>query len=375
MKSSVERFLNLAGIQINGPNPWDIQVLDERFYKRVFADQTLGLGESYMDGWWKCEHIDEMIYRLMKADIDQQVKPSPREIITFFLNKLFNYQSKSRSKEVAEKHYDIGNSLYQKMLGPTMNYSCGYWKDASDLDTAEVNKMELICQKLRLEPGLRLLDIGCGWGSLAKYAAENYGVEVVGITISGPQMEYAIKSCQGLPIKIVAQDYRDLPPEQQFDRIVSVGMFEHVGYKNYRTFMEIVSQHLSQDGIFLLHTIGGNMSNANGDAWISKYIFPNGMLPSIEQIGKAIDNLFIMEDWHNFGVYYDKTLLEWDKRFNAHWSEIKDQYDEKFHRMWDFYLLSCAGAFRARRLQLWQIVLTKSGLTNGFQERILTKKS
>lgn len=372
MKAFVERLLNKADIKINGSRPWDIRVLDERFYKKVISDPSLGLGESYMDGWWECRQIDQMFAHLLNSNIDQEMKISLKEWGVILLSRLFNYQTKYRSKEVAEKHYNIGNSFYQKMLDQSMNYSCAYWQGASDLEGAQQNKMELICRKLQLKPGLKLLDIGCGWGSLARYAAENYGVEVVGITISSAQKEYAEMRCRGMPVMILNQDYRDLP-HQQFDRVVSVGMFEHVGYKNYRDFMEIARSQLTEEGIFLLHTIGTNLSSHYGDPWINRYIFPNGMLPSVAQIAIAIEGLFLMEDWHNFGVNYDRTLMEWHQRFNAHWEEIKGKYNERFHRMWNYYLLSCAGGFRARRLQLWQIVMTRHGLKDGFQQRDLIR--
>jgi cyclopropane-fatty-acyl-phospholipid synthase len=372
MKQTIERLLNSAGIEINGSRPWDIQVHDDQLFSRILAEPSLGAGESYMDGWWDCEQIDEMFSRLLSSNIDQQVKRSPREMTILLLSRLFNRQSKSRSKQVAERHYDLGNSFYEQMLGPTMNYSCGYWKDASTLDEAERNKMELICRKLMLKPGLKLLDIGCGWGSLARYAAENYGVEVVGITISARQKEYAEKLCKGFSVKILGQDYRDLPKDP-FDRIVSVGMFEHVGYKNYAEFMQIARDRLKDDGIFLLHTIGANATSHYGDPWINKYIFPNGMLPSIVQISEAMESRFVMEDWHNFGADYDRTLMAWHHNFNQNWPAVKHQYDERFRRMWNYYLLSCAGGFRARRLELWQIVMTKYGLRGGFHQRDLSK--
>lgn len=368
MKKSTERLLNHAGIHINGPEPWDIQVLDDRFYQRVLSNPSLGLGESYMEGWWECERIDEMMSLIFQSHLEHHVKRSPRDFATLLLNRLFNFQTRHRSMEVAEKHYNMGNTFYQKMLGPSMNYSCAYWKGVAELDQAEKNKMELICRKLMLRPGLRLLDIGCGWGSLAKYAATHFGVEVVGITISEPQKDFAVKICRDLPVTILNQDYRDLSIGK-FDRVVSVGMFEHVGYKNYQKFMDVVNNHLSNDGIFLLHTIGANATSHYGDPWINKYIFPNGMLPSIAQIGSAIEPYFVMEDWHNFGADYDKTLMEWHRKFNEEWNEIKEEYDEKFRRMWNYYLLSCAGGFRARKLQLWQVVLTKNGLTGGFRQR------
>ena len=366
MNTIFDKLFLQAGITVNGNRPWDIQIHDDRFYKRVLKDYSIGLGESYMEGWWDCEQIDEVIAHLLNAQVLQKLQKSPRDLISLISHQLFNFQTRSKGKEVAEKHYNLGNVLYQRMLGKTMCYSCAYWKNAANLDEAQQNKMELICRKLMLRPGMRLLDIGCGWGSLAKYAAERYGVEVVGTTISVEQKHWTKEACAGLPIKILLNDYRDLPLEV-FDRIVSVGMFEHVGYKNYDKFMQGVFERLSNDGIFLLHTIGSNASYTYGDKWLTKYIFPNGMLPSIAQIGKAIENRFVMEDWQNFGVYYDQTLLAWHHNFNAHWDELKSTHDERFKRMWNYYLLSCAGAFRARQTQLWQVVLSKHGLKDGFQ--------
>jgi len=365
MQRIINQLLARAGIDVNGSNPWDIKIHDERFFERVLKDHSIGLGETYMAGWWDCDRIDDFITRIIRANLQEQLSKNPKEYLLYLMHKFFNFQTKIKSREVAEKHYNIGNNLYQAMLGPTMNYSCGYWKNATTLDEAQRDKMELICRKLDLKPGMRVLDIGCGWGSFAQYAAEKHGVDVVGTTISIEQYQYAAEKCRHLPVKILLKDYRDLPLDI-YDRVVSIGMFEHVGYKNYRAFMKIVSKRLADDGIFLLHTIGGNSSYVYADGWINKYIFPNGMLPSIVQIGKAIEGRFVMEDWHNFGIYYDRTLMEWHKNFNAHWPEFKSHYDERFKRMWNYYLLSCAGAFRARSTQLWQIVLTKHGLEKGF---------
>ena len=268
--------------------------------------------------------------------------------------------------EVGVKHYDLGNDLFIRMLDKNMNYTCGYWRNATNLNEAQLNKLELTCRKLMLKPNMRILDIGCGFGAFAKYAATNYGVKVIGVTISKEQCEYAKQNCSGLPVEIRFQDYRDITNEK-FDRIVSLGMFEHVGHRNYRTYMEIVRNCLNDDGLFLLHTIGNNLSTVYGDEWLNKYIFPNGMLPSIAQIANASESLFVMEDWHNFGAYYDKTLLAWFENFNDNWDQLKDHYDERFYRMWSYYLLSCAGMFRARRTQLWQIVFSKLGVRGGYQ--------
>ena len=258
------------------------------------------------------------------------------------------------------------------MLDKRLAYSCGYWKDAQNLDEAQVGKLDLICRKLDMKPGMTVLDIGCGWGSFCKYAAEKYGVEAVGVTVSKEQVEYANSKVNGLNVRVKLLDYRDMDANtllgrgRKFDRVVSVGMFEHVCYKNYKTFMNTVHSLLKENGLFMLHTIGANKSVVTSDPWSNKYIFPNSHLPSIKQIGGAIENLFVMEDWHNIGVHYDKTLMAWFDNFDSNWELIKSNYDERFYRMWKYYLLSAAGSFRARNVQLWQIVLSKKGVPHGY---------
>jgi cyclopropane-fatty-acyl-phospholipid synthase len=364
-KSIVIELLQSAGVTVNGHNPWDIKVYNEQFYSRVLHEGTLGLGESYMDKWWDCPALDQFCERAIKADLENKIKSSKWLSFKFTLSRILNLQTKTRAFEVGEKHYDLGNDLFQTMLDPTMNYTCGYWNGTTNLNDAQINKMNLSCQKLWLKPGMRILDIGCGWGAFAKYAAENFGVEVVGITISKEQYDYALENCRGLPIEIRFQDYRDV--NESFDRIVSLGMFEHVGHLNYLTYMQTVERCLRDDGIFLLHTIGNNATYFEANEWTTKYIFPNGMIPSIAQIGKAAEHIFVMEDWHNFGADYDKTLMAWHANFSRHWEQLKHKYDERFYRMWSFYLLSSAAAFRTRDIQLWQIVFSKKGLRGGYQ--------
>ena len=359
------RLLSKAGIEIGDNNPWDITVHNDDFYKRIMTWGSLGLGESYMDGWWDCEQLDEFFYRVLLTDIEGQVKQNRILLINAIQARLCNLQSKKKAFEIGKRHYDVGNDLFTKMLDKRMTYSCGYWKTASTLDEAQEHKLELICRKLGLQPGMNILDIGCGWGSLARYAAEKYEVEVVGVTVSAEQVEFARTLCKNLPVEIRLQDYRDV--DEKFDRIVSVGMIEHVGYKNYRTFMDLAHRCLDSGGLFLLQTIGGNQSRKSVDPWINKYIFPNGMLPSIQQLGKAVEGLFVMEDWHSFGADYDKTLMAWYRNFEKRWDELKANYNERFHRMWRYYLLSCAGSFRARKNQLWQIVLSKDGIPGGYK--------
>ena len=364
-ESLVKELLSLAGIEINGSNPWDIQVHDEKFYKRAVTEVELGLGESYMDGWWDVEKLDEMIYRIIRADLQNKVKSNFKVALQLAGFYLINMQARRRAFIIGERHYDLGNDLFQNMLDKRMNYSCAYWKNASTLDEAQENKLDLICKKLYLKPGMRVLDIGCGWGAFGKYAAEKHGVAVVGITVSKEQVSLGKELCKDLPVEIRLQDYRDV--KEKFDRIVSVGMIEHVGYKNYREYFKIAERNLKDDGLFLLHTIGEVRSTKSTDPWTHKYIFPNGMLPSIAQLGKAIEGKFVMEDWHNIGSDYDKTLMAWYNNFKNSWNKIREKYNERFYRMWKYFLLSSAGAFRARRKnQLWQIVLSKGGVLGGY---------
>jgi cyclopropane-fatty-acyl-phospholipid synthase len=357
-RNRIEKLLNQADVRVNGDRPWDITVHHCKLFKRLALQGSLGLGESYMEGWWDCAAIDQLVCELLKAEINRQV-PTLGTCLASIGARLINPQKPERSLLAGRHHYDIGNDLFERMLDSRMTYSCAYWKDAETLEAAQEQKLDLVCRKLHLKPGMRLLDIGCGWGGLARFAAERYGVEVVGVTISREQLSLAKERCRELPVEIRLQDYRHI--NERFDRIVSVGMFEHVGYKNYRAFMAVADRCLNQGGLFLLHTIGGNKSVTTTEPWIKRYIFPIGMIPSAVQITSAFEGLFMLEDWHDFGHYYDRTLMAWWRRFEDAWPDLSGKYGERFHRMWRYYLLSCAGAFRARFNQLWQIVLTKAG--------------
>lgn len=363
-KNRISELLSYADIQIDGNNPWDIKVYNDNFYARVLTDGTLGAGESYMDKWWDCDQLDEFSSHVIKADLQDRIRSNRKLLSEILLLKIFNKQSKSHSFDNSQKHYDLGNDLFINMLDKRLVYSCGYWKDAHSLDEAQENKLDLTCRKLYLSPGMKVLDIGCGWGGFAKYAAEKYSVKVTGITVSKEQAESGKKICSDLPVDIKLMDYRDL--NDKFDRIVSIGMIEHVGYKNYNTFMHVTNQCLKDDGLFLLHTIGSNNSGIYNDPWITKYIFPGSNLPSIKQIGKSTEGLFTMEDLHNFSADYDKTLMAWHDNFARNWDNIKNKYNERFFRMWKYYLLSCAGSFRARKNQLWQIIFSKKGVPGGY---------
>lgn len=363
-KQLIEQLLPYADIQINGKRSWDIQVHNENFYKRVIREESLGLGESYMDGWWDVSALDQFFYKILHARLEKQFRKEHNLIFHLAKEKFLNPQRKSKAFEVGEKHYDLGNKLYEAMLDKCMVYTCGYWKDAKNLGDAQVAKLDLVCRKVGLRKGMEVLDIGCGFGGFAKYAAEKYGVSVVGISVSKEQTSYAKKVCKGLPIEFQLKDYRDITGI--YDRIVSIGMFEAVGSRNFRTFMKSVYDHLKEDGLFLLHTIGTHDKKGSIDAWLNKYIFPNGELPTMQGIAKSFEGLYVMEDWHNFGADYDKTLMSWFYNFDKNWNTLKKDYDERFYRMWKYYLLVCAGSFRARKNQLWQIVLSKNGVPGGY---------
>lgn len=356
-KSAIEVLLLDTDVTINGTKPQDIIVHNPNFYTRVLKEGPLGFGESYVEGWWDCKELDVLFYKLFLSGIERKIKTNWQLAFLIAKTKLLNLQTRSRAQESISHHYDIGNALYEKMLDPLMIYSCGYWKNAANLNEAQEQKLKLICEKLDLKPGQKILDIGCGWGGFAYYAAKNYKVNVVGITISNEQKKVAIERCKNLEVEIRFQDYRDI--NEKFDRIVSIGMLEHVGHKNYKEFMNVIYRNLTEKGICLLHFIGSNDTNLNTDPWIHKYIFPNGSIPSMAQIGKAIEGKLIMEDGHNIGIHYDYTLMSWKENFKNSWEKLNSDYDTTFYRMWDYYLSCSAASFRSRRLNLWQLILTK----------------
>lgn len=365
-RKSIEKLAEHGNIHINGNRPWDMTVHNQRTYKRIIFGGSLGLGESYVDGWWDSSRLDEFFTKLLKTNLNRSKVNFIGNAFIFLLQYIFNLQSVRRAFTVGKKHYDIGNDLYRAMLDKRLVYTCGYWKNANTLDEAQEAKLRLTAEKLHLKPGMRILDIGCGWGSFAKFVAEEYDVEVVGITVSKEQVTLGKEICANLPVDIRLLDYRNLPNEygKIFDRIVSLGMFEHVGISNYDTYFSTVHSVLKDDGLFLLHTIGTNNRFTGPDPWINKYIFPNGVTPALRQVTHAAQDKFIMEDWHNFGTDYDKTLMAWYHNIEEAWDTLPP-YDEKFRRMWRYYLMMSAGAFRSRKLQLWQIIFS-NGIPGGY---------
>ncbi|MEK7390766.1 MAG: cyclopropane fatty acyl phospholipid synthase [Patescibacteria group bacterium] len=370
LKENFKKILKSAGIEINGDRPWDMLILDERVYRTVALRGLIGLGDAYINGWWECKEIDSFFYKALTGSLNEKVRYNISNIGTYLREKIFNLQSESRAFIVGQKHYDLGNDLYELMLDKRMVYTCGYWKGVSNLDDAQEAKLDLVCRKINLKAGQKVLDIGCGWGSFAKFAAEKYGAHVVGVTVSKEQVELAKKRCEGFPVGIRLQDYRDV--NEKFDHIVSLGMFEHVGYKNYKEYFKVAHRCLKDEGFFLLQTMGQRDDYPNTHQpeahWIIKHIFPNGMLPSVGQIGKAAERLFVMEDWHTFGKDYDKTMMAWFKNFDQNWPKLEQRYGKKFYRMWKYYLLSFCGAWRAHgQYNLWQIVFTKPGKAERYQ--------
>ncbi|WP_110667480.1 cyclopropane fatty acyl phospholipid synthase [Salinicola halophilus] len=355
-RQTIEQWLQGADVVLNGDRPWDIRIHHPDLFARVLKQGSIGFGEAYMDGWWESDRLDETLHRLLRNGLGDAAHTPTERILYKLHSNVINLQSRARAYIVGREHYDLGNDLFTRMLDETMCYSCGYWKQADTLHDAQIAKLDLACRKLGLEPGMTVLDIGCGWGSFAEYAARHYGVEVTGITISEAQATFGRKRCQGLPVEIKLEDYRDL--EGQFDRIVSIGMFEHVGPRNYAVYFDTVKRLLASEGLFLLHTIGKSRNEVSADPWLNKYIFPNGVLPSVQQIADGYEGKLVMEDWQNFGADYDTTLMAWQANLLAHWDEISDRYDERVKRMFLYYLGSCAGAFRARSVQLWQVVFS-----------------
>lgn len=354
----LENLFARADIQVGGTRPWDIQIHHADVPDRVLAFGNLGLGESYMDSHWDCSHLDQMFERLLRANLNRDVR-SMWIILHSLRARLLNLQNARRAWTVGKTHYDLSNQFYAAMLDKRMIYTCGFWQGCSTLDEAQEHKLDLVCKKLDLQPGMKVLDIGCGWGGFMQFAAERYGVHCTGITISNEQMKAARERCTGLPVEVLLTDYRKMTGA--FDRVVSLGMFEHVGRKNHLNYMKLVEGCLKDDGLFLLHTVGRNDVGHGTNAWIDRYIFPGGEIPSIADIGRVCENRFVVEDLHNFGADYDRTLMAWHANFESSWPKFAEMLGPRFQRMWNYYLLSCAGAFRARNLQLWQWVLSKPG--------------
>lgn len=356
-------LLAKAGIAINGDQPWDLQVRDPRAYARMLRDGTIGFGEAFMEGWLDCDRLDQLAERVFRANLGRQFEVRAA-IIASIRARLTPLGSRRRSFEIGELHYDSGNDFFKVLLDPTMAYSCGYWPNAETLEAAQRAKLDLICRKLKLEPGMRVLDIGSGWGSFARFAAENYGVSVVGITVSQQQIAFAEQFCAGLPVSFRYLDYRAV--DETFDRVVSVGMFEHVGRRYYQDFFAACARCVKPSGLVLLHTIGQRHEEAV-NAWYDRYIAPGAEIPTIANVVTNVHPSLLLEDMHTFfGSNYDKTLMAWSGNLDSGWGRLKQKYGEAFYRMWKLYLQGCAAGFRSDLLRVWQFVFSRDGYSGGY---------
>ena len=367
MRKALGDLLARCGIELDGPRPHDVRVLHPRFYDVALQiGGSTSLRDAYVDGLWDSERLDEVTYRVLTHA--PKLPGSEQLLLAWmaFTGTVRNPQSARRSFR-GGRHYQLGEPLFRAMLDHRLIYSCAYFRTATNLDDAQEAKLDLVCRKLQLQPGMRVLDIGCGWGGFARFAAERYGAQVVGVTVAPDQARVAARACEGLPVQIRLQSYHALPGQDvPFDAVVSIGMFEHVGRRNYARYFGVVRDCLAPDGLCLLQTIGAPKTTTTYDPWMDRHIFPGAFLPSVKHIAAACDGALVIEDWHNFGAYYDKTLMAWHERFERAWPELRARYDERFRRMWKCYLLTCAGAFRARHTQLWQIVFSRSGVRGGY---------
>lgn len=325
---------------------------------------SIALGEAYMDGTLD---VEGNLYEALDNFLGQMGKFSTDQ--TALKKLIFTSVSKKNQEKEVTSHYDIGNDFYKLWLDDTMSYSCGYFKhDDDSLHQAQVNKVDYILEKLYLKEGMTLLDIGCGWGFLLIEAAKKYKVKGTGITLSHEQYDEFSRRIEdeGLQdyLGVELMDYRDLPGSgKKFDRVVSVGMVEHVGRENYQVFNDCVRDVLKDGGVFLLHFISA-LKEHPGDAWIKKYIFPGGVVPSLREMIDAMANDdFHVLDVENLRLHYNRTLLCWEKNYREHIDQVREMFDERFVRMWDLYLSACAATFHNGIIDLHQILATK-GVNN-----------
>jgi cyclopropane-fatty-acyl-phospholipid synthase len=358
------QLLASADIHLNGNRAWDIQIHHPQLLKRLLSQGGLGLGESYMDGWWECQAIDLMLERAMRARLHERLQ-TPRAWWEGLKGSLRPRDGANPSRVVGRMHYEVANPVFQAMFDPYMTHSCAYWVDgAQTLEEAQLAKLDMICRKLQLKPGMRVLDIGCGWGSFMRYAAEHYGVTVLGLTSSAAQVQLGQELSRSLPVQFELTDYRHFNPDSKsrFDRVVSIGMFEQLGQSNFSAFFQTAKRCLKDDGWMLLQTQGKTQHTGLLDDWDEKYIHPQGYMPRLDEVTQASEAHFVVEDVHNFGADHDRTVQHWHQRFEMAWPQLRLSNDERFYRLWRFHLLSSAASFRTRQKQMWQLVLSPKGM-------------
>ncbi|XP_021964854.2 cyclopropane-fatty-acyl-phospholipid synthase [Folsomia candida] len=373
----VIKKLDQVGITINKGGPCDIKnrnfmTSQDTVYIRAINEGILGFGESYMDGDWDAEDIPAVFYKIFANDAPiLRMFMNPWNRFLYYMQfSFFNLQTKQRVYDVAKIHYDLGNEFFENMLDSTMNYTCGYFKDTDNLEKAQLAKMDFVAAKLGIKQGMTVLDIGCGFGGMARHLAINYGATVTAVTISKEQATFAQQACRGLPVTVKVMDYRDV--SGTYDRVVSLGDLEHIGPANYGTFFKTVSRCLKEDGLCLIHCMGNYHDvMPHQEPFSAKYVFPGACLPYYTEVMGSLQNLFLIEDWHNFGNDYNLTSVAWRDNFIRNWPKLqqldKIKYDDRFYRMWTFYLGVAIALYKARKIQLWQIVLSKHGVVGGYR--------
>lgn len=340
-----------------------IKLHDQKFVRRMMLRPGLAVGEGYMDGSYTVE--EGTLRGFLEIVVRSSAGREPKGPVGALLRMTapLRRNDRSRAARNVRHHYDIDHRLYERFLDKDMQYSCAYWREGvTSLDEAQRDKREHIAAKLRLEPGMKVLDIGSGWGGMALHLARNYGVLVTGVTLSVDQYQTSIRRAQeaGLSDRVTfkLQDYRQEPGT--FDRIVSVGMFEHVGPRNFSEYFRHVDRLLKPDGVALIHTIGRMGPPAPNNAWMNKYIFPGSYIPSLSQLAPVLEKHKLwLTDLEMLRLHYAKTLDAWDERFQARRAEIAAMFDERFCRMWEFYLQLCETAFRERTLVVFQMQIAK----------------
>lgn len=357
------QIINNKTSTISTNNNPDIIVNNNNFYTKLLKHGEIGLGESYVDKDWDSNNLEETLYNLIinqKKIENAIIKNSPNLIIKKLLDIPSDIFSTDNTKNDIKFHYDIGNKLYENMLGKSMLYSCAYfYKQGLSLDEAQYAKLDLIAKKLNLKEGMRVLDIGCGFGTAAIYLSKKFNVNILGISLSKEQINYFNSIYTGTQVQVIYKDYRELTREHNnsYDCIYSIGMFEHIGINNHIDYYNKCFKLLKTNGTMLIHTIVSNKRLYSHNSWITKYIFPGAELPHISDFTKKYTDNWLLQDLQCIGKSYSKTLLAWKKNIND--SSVFNNYDDKFKRTWNYYLLLCSAAFRAREITVFQLVYFK----------------
>lgn len=345
-----------------------VTVTDNVTLARIIAQPSLGVGEAYMDGRLIIDrgNIHDLVDLASRNTGGRPGVKRPGALGRWWTRMVREHNERQSARRNVAHHYDLSLDLYRTFLDDDLQYSCAVFeRPGMTLEEAQAAKKRRLAAKLQLSEGQRVLDIGCGWGAFMGYAAERYAARCVGVTVSTEQVAYVKRRYEGQPVEPLLMDYRDYSGE--VDHVVSMGMFEHVGHRNYRAYFRKARSVLKDGGLFLLHTIVSGERSPSIEPWLDRYIFPNGVLPTVGQIGQATEDLFVIEDFENFGAYYDRTLMAWHANFMRRRGAMAAKYGERFCRMWDYYLACCAGGFRSRRISVGQFVLSPHGVPGGWR--------